>query len=115
MAKLIQKKLPASTLPEVIISMVIIMAVFVVAIGIYVKVTQSGLSMSKTWAQQRMKSILMESIKNKDLEDAVLNLDSVEFKKSVTAYAGYADILLITIQANQHGKNVGSLQQLIKK
>lgn len=115
MAKLILKRLPASTLVEVLISMVIIMAVFVVAIGIYTKVTQSGFSFSRIEAQQQMKKIMAESIENKDWEDAVITVDSIEYKKNVNPYAGYTDLLLITIDASQQGRKLGVLKLILKQ
>ncbi len=109
------KRVAASTLLEVIISMVIIMAVFTVAIGIYTKVTQSAFSFSRAGAQQQMKKILQESIENKDFEDAVVQVDSIEYTKTVTAYAGYSDLLYVKIEASQNGQRLAELKQIIKK
>ena len=115
MAKLMLKRIQASTLLEVIISMVIIMAVFVVAMGIYTKVTLSGISLSKIKAQHYMKRIIDESIQNRDWEDAVSVDDSIEYKKSVSVYAGYEDRILITVEAVQQGRSLGDIKQIVEK
>jgi hypothetical protein len=114
MVKLKLRLVSASTLLEVVVSMVIIMAVFSVAIGIYTKVTMSGLSISKATARQHMNRILHESIENGDFQNAVLFADSVEYKKTVLPFTGYSDLTVITIQANQEGRSLGTLNQIVK-
>ena len=109
------KRIQASTLLEVIISMVIMMAVFVVAMGIYTKVTHSGTSLSKVKAQQHMKKIIDESVQNRDWEDAVSVDDSIEYKKSVNVYAGYEDRILITVEAVQEGRSLGDIKRIVEK
>lgn len=115
MAKLISSKLPASTLIEVLISMVIIMAVFVIGIAVFTRVTQSGFSMSRAEAQQQMHKIIQESIFNKDWEDQELMQDSILYIKSVKEYSGYPDLLIIEVNALQQEKNIGTLRQLVRK
>lgn len=109
------KRIESSTLLEVIISMVIMMAVFVVAMGIYTKVTHSGISLGKVKAQQHMKRIIDESVQNRDWEDAVSVNDSIEYKKTVSVYAGYEDRVLITVEAVQQGRSIGDIKQIVEK
>lgn len=115
MAKLISGKLPASTLIEVLISMVIIMAVFVVGIAVFARVTQSGFSMSRTEAQQQMHKIIQESIANNDWEEQQVIQDSILYVKSVNEYSGYPDLLVIEVNAMQQERNIGTLRQLVRK
>ncbi len=115
MAKLMDKKLAASTLIEVLIAMVIIMAVFVIAIGIYTNITQSGYSISTTQSQQQMQKIISESISNHDWQDQELEEDSILYRKTVSAWPGYDDLVLIEVRANQNGKEMGILRQVVRR
>ncbi|WP_146198828.1 hypothetical protein [Pararcticibacter amylolyticus] len=109
------KKIEASTLVEVLIAMVIIVAVFGVAIGIYTNVTQSGYSVSTTQSQQQMRKIADESILNHDWEDQELMEDSIIYRKTVSAWPGYQDLVLIEVQALQNEKVLGKLRQVARK
>ena len=114
MAGIGSRKLRASTLVEVLIAMVIIMAVFVTGIAIYTNVTQSGFSTSRLKAQQEMQKIINESISLKDWEAQELDADSILYKKTVSSYAGYPDLLLIEVKAVQNGRELGELRQIVK-
>ncbi|HEY0056918.1 MAG TPA: hypothetical protein VGB63_16325 [Pedobacter sp.] len=115
MVKLVLNRVPASTLLEVIISMVVMMAVFTVAIAIFTKVTQSGYSSSKVEAQQQMQIVMQESIENRDWQNGVLVVDSIEYTKRVSNYTGYADLFLVTLEAKQQDKALGNLIRIVKK
>jgi len=115
MAKLKDKhKVKASSLVEVLVALVIIMAVFVIAMGIYTRVTQSGISLSKMKAQKEMSRIIQESIQNGDFEGQSIERDNIVYEKSVTAYAGFSDIILIEVKADQNGRLLGHLRRLVK-
>jgi hypothetical protein len=114
MAKLTIRRLEASTLLEVVISMVIILAVFTLAIGIFTRVTQSGFSFSSAQAMQHSKCVFYESITSGDLDNRVTTVDSIEYKKTVEGYAGHSDIVLMTIEANQSGKSLGTFKRLVR-
>lgn len=108
-------KVPASTLLEVLVSMLIIMIVFSIAIGIYTRITSSQLSLSSRKAQQYMQRILAESKENKNWSDETLFADSISYKKTITDYPGYSDLLLISIQAEQNGKELAEMKEIVKK
>ncbi|KAA8476142.1 hypothetical protein BDE36_2602 [Arcticibacter tournemirensis] len=115
MAKLKDRKLAASTLIEVLIAMVIIVAVFGMAMGIYTNVTQSGYSISTTQSQQQMQTIIGESISNRDWQDQEVIEDSIRYRKTVSAWPGYDDLVLIEVRANQNGKEMGRLRQVVRR
>jgi hypothetical protein len=89
--------------------------VFSIAIGIYTRVTQSGFSLNRSLAQQQMKKIVFESIDKKDWENTEQMVDSILYKKIVTPYAGYSDLLFITVEADQQGKKIGEYKQIVNK
>jgi len=109
------RKLEASTLVEVLIAMVIIMAVFVSGMAIFVNVTQSGVSISRLKAQERMSKMMEESVSNADWHDQVVTEDSIFYQKSVVAYPAYPDLLLIEIKAKQNDTDLGEFRQVVKK
>jgi hypothetical protein len=61
-----------------------------------------------------MNRILQESIENNDFEDQVVLVDSLEFKKTVSAFAGYSDLVQVKIEAYQEGQALDSLSQILK-
>ncbi len=115
MAGLKDKKLQASTLVEVLIAMVIIMAVFVVAMAIYTRVTGSGYALSSTRSQLQMQQIIRESISSRDWQEQQVEVDSIVYQKTVTAYPGYDDLVVIEVKATQNDQVLGKLRQVVRK
>ena len=111
---LLKRKVQAATLLEVLVSMVIIMIVFVLAMGMYTRVTGAGFSLSQLRSQKEMEQIIRESIRNKDWENQSLMKDSIAYQKTASAYAGYEDLVLIEVKAEQNGKLLGTLKQIVK-
>lgn len=111
----LNNKLPAATLIEVIISLVIIMAVFVAGIALFAKVTQSGISATQIQVNRYMDQLAIAVEKDKAYSDEVLEADSIFYDKKVTAYGAYADLILLTITAEQNEKQVGQLKRIIRK
>ena len=108
-----QKKLPASTLPEVLISMVIIMAVFTVAIVIYSRITASGFSLTAGQVQGEMESIIREIEEKKQLTEETITIDSIKYHKTAEPYEGFPDLVVIRVEAEQNGKVVGELRKVV--
>ncbi|WP_407427535.1 hypothetical protein [Arcticibacter sp.] len=115
MAKITTAKVSGSTLIEVVIATVIILAVFTVAIGIFTKVTQSGYSVSRTSARQQMEAIIDQSIRDQDYEDEILEADSIDYEKSVVPYSGYDDLLLLKVEARQGATTIGKIQKIVRR
>jgi len=114
MAKIISTKVSGSTLIEVVIATVIILAVFTLAMGIFIKVTQSGYSVSRTSARQQMQYIVDQSIRDRDYEDEILEADSIAYEKTVVPYSGYDDLLLIQVEARQGATTIGKLRKIVR-
>jgi len=115
MVKIATAKVSGSTLIEVVIATVIILAVFTVAIGIFTKVTQSGYSVSRTSARQQMETIIDQSIRDLDYVDEILEADSIDYEKSVVPYSGYDDLLLFQVEARQGATTIGKLQKVVRR
>jgi Tfp pilus assembly protein PilV len=115
MAGLIQKKVNASTLIEVLVSMVIIMGVFAVAMGIYIKIMSSGFSLTHKQVQQQMQNIMQQSRENKDFSEGSVKLEDIEYHKKVRTFQSYTDLYLIEVEALQNGKILGTLKQVVRK
>lgn len=110
-----RKKLKADTLVEVIISMLIIMVVFVVAIGIFTKVTLSSFSTTSTIVHTQMNHILQEAVRTNILEARTINQDSIIYEQTVSSYENYTDVLSLKVEAFQNQKSIGKLQRLVTK
>lgn len=108
-------RVKASTLIEVIISLVIIMIVFVMAIGIFTKITQSGMSVSSVIARNKLNDMLQEAIKTGNYEELSIMEDSISYKQNPEDYPGYPDLLIIKLEAVQNGKLISKMQQIVKK
>lgn len=115
MAKIISTKVSGSTLIEVVIATVIILAVFTFAMGIFTKVTQSGYSVSRTSARQQMQCIVDQSIRDRDYEDEILEADSIAYEKTVVPYLGYDDLLLVQVEARQGVTTIGKLWKIVRR
>jgi len=113
-AQSLRKKVDGSTLVEVLVSMVIMMIVFSIAIGIYVKVTTSTVSITKQKGELQATSIIRQSINNKDWSDQTILLDSLQFEKKVIPYAGYEDVIEIEVETFNQGISQGKVRQLVK-
>ena len=108
-------KLPAATLIEVLISLVIIMAVFVAGIALFAKITQSGISNTEIKVARYMEQLAIAVERDKSYDEEVLEADSVFYDKKVAPYGAYADLLLLTITAEQNERQIGQLKRIIRK
>jgi hypothetical protein len=112
MAKLIRKTVPASTLIEVLIAMVIIMVVFVISIKVFNNVLYSGVSLKKLRIQNQL-NILSKDVKRQGhVPEQVVVIDSVTYEYLVED----ADMGLsrLEIKANENGKSLGSTKCLFQ-
>lgn len=115
MARIITAKISGSTLIEVVIATVIILAVFTIAMGIFTKVTQSGYSVSRTSAHQQMQYIVEHAIRDRNYEDERLQTDSIDYDKTVVPYTGYEDLLVIQVEARQGMTTIGKIRRITRK
>ena len=103
MVRLIDKKLKASTLIEVLVAMVIIMIVFAIATRIFLNVMDSGVSFKKIQAQQELMILAKQTQINGFIEQQTFQKDSINyvFKSDTTALMDYRQL---TIQAYQQNR-----------
>ena len=114
MAGIIQKKLKASTLIEVLIAMVIIVVIFTVAMQVFSNVLNTGISFKKLEVQNQMEQLAQEIKQQGYLKENDLLLDSVsyQFKLTDTEMAG---ISYLEIKAAIRNKNVGVYKCLLQR
>lgn len=114
MAKLVNKKIQASTLIEVLIAMVIIMVVFAIAMKLFSNVMSSGISYSKVQVQNQLK-ILSEEVRQKGyVPQTNLKVDSIDYQFE-TKPSEVAGIAQLEIKASQHTRELGSIKCLFKE
>jgi hypothetical protein len=114
MAKL-NTKLPASTLLEVIIAMVVILIVFTLAIGIYNNVLRSTTSVKKIQVSAEATYQVKKSIIDSNWIDQDIERDSLVLKKTVIPYQNYKDLVIVTVVALEHGKQIEKSRRIVKK
>ncbi len=114
MAKLIHKKLKASTLIEVLIAMVIIMVVFAIAMQVFGNVLRTGVSYKKLQAQSQMQLLSEEVKKNGYLEEAEVTIDSINYQLSI-APSEVAGVAKLEIKAKLNGTGLGNVKCLFKE
>lgn len=105
----------ASTLVEVIVAMVVIMVVFVLALGIYTGVLRSSPSFRQQEMRVKTENVLEQSVMERNWEDEVLVSDSIELQKTVAPYEQDTSLLLITVKAVERGKEIGLSRKIVKK
>lgn len=110
----IKGKIPASTLPEVLVSLLIIMAVFTIAITISGRLFSSGISITKEQARSGMDSIISGAIRAGDLEEEIIRADSISYYKKVDPYPGYPGLVIIEIEAVQNDVKVGTMRKIAR-
>ena len=115
MAILKKGMVPASTLLEVITAMVIIMVVFVLAVGIYNNVLTSGLSIRKIQARALSEKMIAESVNEENWNDERLITGDLLLEKTVMPYLEYNDLVIITVTAFINNKKLSQVRQIVKK
>lgn len=112
MVKLKAKKIEASTLVEVLIAMVVIMAVFSVAIGVFSNVLSGGISLKKIQVQAQME-VLIKQFREEGLkEDRMLKIDSVDYEL-ICSESDIQGMSRLEIRASERGRSLGSLKCLL--
>jgi type II secretory pathway pseudopilin PulG len=91
--------LRASTILEVLISMIIIIVVFGIAMIIYTNVTQSSLSIKKIHAQAILNEQLLEAERTVNNINYDITIDSLSIKQEVTTYKDYSNLKEIHLAA----------------
>jgi Tfp pilus assembly protein PilV len=109
-----RRKLPGSTLMEVVIAMVIIILVFGIAMIIYTNVTRLSLSARKVRAAAILQDLLLQANNRKDNSDRSIRVEEFRIEQKITRFQnepGLSEIELTAFGENQ--EQVAQLQQII--
>lgn len=115
MVKLATATVKGSTLLEVIVAMVIVLIIFSLAIGIYNNVLNSSSSAQSKKSQSSTETILLQSIIDKNYADETTTVDSIVYEKKVLPYKTYQDLIMITVTALVHDKQISKSRRIINK
>ncbi|PWS28865.1 hypothetical protein DHW03_03255 [Pedobacter yonginense] len=113
MAKLISKRISASTLIEVLIAMVIIMVVFSIAISLFGNVMRGSVSQKKIQVSNQLKLLKNEISKKGEFENTQLTIDSVDYLIS-SENSGAEGLSTLEIRAEQGAVKLGEIRCLYK-
>lgn len=112
MAQLINKKVEASSLIEVLIAMVIILIVFAIAMRIFGNVMQTGVSFRTISVDSQLDVFEKEIAERGYLEKEAVDLDSISYHFEIKERES-SSIKQLNITAMQHGHLLGSRKSLI--
>jgi hypothetical protein len=108
-----EKKLNASTLVEVLVALVIIMIAFVFGISMFVKITNSSMSLNQIMINKRMEYHLKELPKDTLLLDDTWIEDSVVYERKIELFKDYKDVKKVSISAIKQGELIGKMDYLL--
>lgn len=114
MVKLMRWTLSGSTLPESIIAMMIIMMVFSIAMGIYVRVQASATSGLNRQINHKMNNLIRLNSSVQSNEE-ILKYDSITYHMLRSDYSDYTDLILIEVSAENRGEILGVKRAVVKK
>jgi len=107
-------KVKASTILEVLISMVIIVVVFGISMMIYANVTQSSLSVKKIKAEAILKEYLQVAEKSTGNTTQTFTVDSLSIEQTVKSYNTEKDLVEIDLAAyDANQQKVAELHKVI--
>ena len=112
MAQVINRKVEASTLVEVLIAMVVILVVFAVALGVFKNVLSSGISLRKLQAQAQMEVLVKTSRENGLLALKTITIDSINYDLE-TKSSEMQGMLMLEVRASERGRPLGNIRCLI--
>jgi len=115
MAELKKGMLKASTLLEIIIAMVIILVVYTLAIGVYNNVLNASPSIKKQQVKAMTDAVISQSVYDENWNDEQIINEIITIEKTVGPYHSYPDLVIITVTASQHGKQLGLSRQIVKR
>jgi Tfp pilus assembly protein PilV len=106
------RRLRASSLLEVVISMVIIVEVFGLAMMIIVNITRGSLSAKKIQAQAVLKNVLTSEERQSEPASKTSNVDSLAVVEEVKPYStGLVEVHLIAYDTNN--EKVAELRKIV--
>jgi hypothetical protein len=114
--KLVHIKLQASSLIETIVSMMIVMLVFFIAMTIYVNILRNSVSLSELSAAQYLQTLVQKTKKDKSYFNETLVEETLTISKNCSPYGSSTELFLIDLEAkDQSGRVVATHRELILK
>jgi hypothetical protein len=111
----VHKKIPAASLFETIVALMIIMIVFGIAMTIYVNVMRNSSSLSELKASQKLEEIARDTKEKKSYFDEKFEDEGTIIEKKVSKYQGKEELLLIDIQAfDKENKRLAERKEIIQ-
>jgi Tfp pilus assembly protein PilE len=113
----IQKRVKGSTLLEVVVSMVIIILVFGIAMMIYANITRSALSAKKIRAQAIMQQALLHLEESDQKGNANFKVGDITIQQIVNSYKDDPDLteVSLTVYDDNHTEILETHQIIITK
>lgn len=107
-------KLKASTLIEVLIAMVLVMACFGIGTMIYSNVMRSGNERLKLKAHLAINELAVRSKKEKQFIDEVIKDETLTISKKISPYKQTTDVIVMEITAgDEEGRTIETYKELI--
>ncbi|WP_026898452.1 prepilin-type N-terminal cleavage/methylation domain-containing protein [Daejeonella oryzae] len=107
-------KVKGSTLIEVVISMVIIVVIFTIAMGIYANILRSSLSVKKYQAQETLNKLMNQSEKSPKTMNQTFNLNDFQISRKISPYRNHTNLLEIHLAAfNQNKEKLAEIRKVI--
>jgi len=97
--KILQQRLRASSIFEVTVAMVLILAIFSTAIIIYLNITSASPQLRKFKYEAYLTSAAQEAIHDKSLVNASWKDESVTIYKNAQPYQGNTKLILLNLKA----------------
>jgi Tfp pilus assembly protein PilV len=110
----IKSKLAASSIIEVLISMVVIMVVFGIAMMIYANIVQSSLSVTKIRAQAILNQTLQADETSANSSSTTFTVDNLNIEQTVKNYNNEPNLTEIDLAAyDANGQQLITLHKVI--
>ena len=107
-------RVKGSTILEVIISMIIIIVVFGIAMMIFINVNRLSLSIKKLKAQAILQHTLLQAEQANDHTDQTITVDDLTIKQEITPFENESGLSVITLTAfDPNHEQVARLKKVI--
>ncbi|MNT07779.1 hypothetical protein D3C72_1424960 [compost metagenome] len=116
MAALINKRIRAGSLVEVVVALVIIMTVFALSLMIYIKIMGASFSGRKLWANSKLKEVANQVKKEHRFKDDTINEDELIIDITVKPYPQSSDLILLELEAKDlNGIRLNEYKEIVLK
>ena len=107
-------KLRGSTILEVIVSMIIIIVVFGIAMMIFTNVSRLSLSAKKLKVQAALQEALLQAEQTADHSEKTLTIDDLSIRQEVIPFENAPGLSIITVTAfDINQEQIGQLKKVI--